>query len=100
MFSQFSGIALIFGTPYSIILFQRATQEASGSALRHRLINRAIGVQALVMIGAYYSYKSTLGALDKYSAKYLSGLDDQALLNFEKQDPKAINQKANAGNVV
>jgi hypothetical protein len=85
----------MIGTPWSLLLFNRATQEASGSAVRTRLLNKAFGIQIIAIIGTYWTYKSTIGALDKYSAKYLSQLDDAAILSFEKQDPKSINLSAN-----
>ncbi|CAI2372912.1 unnamed protein product [Moneuplotes crassus] len=93
--SQLSGFGLIFGTPYSLILFQRATQEASGSSLRYRMMNRAFFLQILILGSSYYTYRNAVTTLDKYSQKYLRNLGDEEIMNFEKQDPKIINKKAN-----
>ena len=98
--SQISGFGMIFGTPYSLILFQKASQEVGGSNIRKILINRAIGVQLFVLASSYWTFKQTTKCLDNYSKKYLQGLDDTQILNFEKQDPKEINQKANINNLV
>jgi len=76
-------------------LFQRATQEASGSSLRYRMMNRAFFLQILILGSSYYTYRNAVTTLDKYSQKYLRNLGDEEIMNFEKQDPKIINKKAN-----
>jgi hypothetical protein len=96
LFSQIFGIGMIFGTPYSLILIQKASEEASGSALRNRYMGRALGIQTLVILGSYLTYNKTMNVLDKYSSKYLNDLSDEELLNFEKQDPQTVNQKGNS----
>ena len=90
-----ASLGLITGTPFSLILFQKASQEAAGSAIRNRYMNRALGIQFIIMATSYYTHKKTMGCLDRYSQKYLSSLNDEAILNFEKEDPKRINKLGN-----
>lgn len=63
-------------------------------------MNRAFIIQGIILMGSYYVYKRTLNILDRYSNKYLSNLQDEEILNFEKQDPKAINLMGNNGGMI
>jgi len=100
MFSQMSGMGLIFGTPYSLILFQKAAQESGGSSIRNRLMNKAFMIQLLVIGSSFLSYRSTIAALDQYSDKYLSNVEDEHLLKFDMLDPKIVNAEGNLKKLV
>ena len=96
LFSQLSGLAMLFSTPYWLISIQKAWSESSGSLMKNRMVSRALLLQTSILFGAYYSYKSTISTLDKYSDKYLKTLDDESLLHFENQNRFELNKMANS----
>ena len=95
-FSQVSGLAMLFSIPYWLISIQKAWSNSSGSLMKNRMVNRALLLQTSILFGAYYSYKSTISTLDKYSDKYLKTLDDESLLHFENQNRFELNRMVNS----